>query len=83
MAYRSQMGYINAVALPDNIYQKKINQWRMMMTLIIVVTFLIFAMSVLSLSDNLPAVENSETDGEIETALFRQWPSRISLDLTA
>lgn len=38
MAYRSQMGYINAVALPDNIYQKKINQWRMMMTLIIVVT---------------------------------------------
>lgn len=49
MAYRSQMGYINAVALPDNIYQKKINQWRMMMTLIIVVTFLIFSMSVLYL----------------------------------
>ena len=49
MAYRSQMGYINAVALPDNIYQKKINQWRMMMTLIIVVTFLLFSMSVLYL----------------------------------
>lgn len=41
MAYRSQMGYINAVALPDNIYHKKSNQWRMKMTLIIVVTFLI------------------------------------------
>lgn len=49
MAYRSQMGYINAVALPDNIYHKKSNQWRMMMTLIIVVTFLIFSMSVLYL----------------------------------
>jgi len=80
MAYRSQMGYINAVALPDNIYHKKsttpnkpafsvrvqksilviptmviykatnnINQWRMKMTLIIVVTFLIFFMSVLYL----------------------------------
>lgn len=49
MAYRSQMGYINAVALPDNIYHKKSNQWRMKMTLIIVVTFLIFSMSVLYL----------------------------------
>lgn len=49
MAYRSQMGYINAVALPDNIYHKKSNQWRMKMTLIIVVTFLIFFMSVLYL----------------------------------
>ena len=49
MAYRSQMGYINAVALPDNIYHKKSNQWRMMMTLIIVVTFLLFSMSVLYL----------------------------------
>ena len=49
MAYRSQIGYINAVALPDNIYHKKSNQWRMMMTLIIVVTFLLFSMSVLYL----------------------------------
>lgn len=49
MAYRSQIGYINAVALPDNIYHKKSNQWRMKMTLIIVVTFLIFSMSVLYL----------------------------------
>lgn len=46
MAYRSQMGYINAVALPDNIYHKESNRWKMMMTLIIVVTFLIFSMSV-------------------------------------
>lgn len=46
MAYRSQMGYINAVALPDNMYQNEINHWRMRMTLIIVASFLIFALSV-------------------------------------
>ena len=48
------MGYINAVALPDNIYQKKINQWRMMMTLIIVVT--------LSLIHILFWIETNETN---------------------
>ena len=40
------MGYINAVALPDNMYQNEINHWRMRMTLIIVASFLIFALSV-------------------------------------
>ena len=73
MAYRSQMGYINAVALPDNMYQNEINHWRMRMTLIIVASFLIFALSVfLSLSDNLPAVES------ISKANGTDWKRRSS-----
>lgn len=46
MAYRSEIGYINAVALPDNMYQNEINLWRMRMMVIIASAFLIFALSV-------------------------------------
>lgn len=49
MAYRSKIGYINAVALPDNIYAKEINIWRSKMMVIIVATFLIFSLSVVYL----------------------------------
>ena len=46
MAYRSQIGYINAVALPDNLYQKEIGGWRTRMVLIIAAAFLVFSLSV-------------------------------------
>ena len=49
MAYRSKIGYINAVALPDNIYQKEIHMWRMRMLVIIAAAFLIFSLSVVYL----------------------------------
>lgn len=49
MAYRSKIGYINAVALPDTIFRNEINMWRFKMVVIIAVTFLIFSLSVVYL----------------------------------
>lgn len=49
MAYCSRIGYINAVALPDDIFQNEINMWRLKMVVIIAVTFLIFSLSVVYL----------------------------------
>lgn len=49
MAYRSEIGYINAVALPDNIYEKEINLWHMKMLGVIVATFLVFSLLVVYL----------------------------------
>lgn len=49
LAYCSKIGYINAVALPDTIFQDEINLWRFKMVVIIAVTFLIFSLSVIYL----------------------------------
>ena len=49
LAYRSPIGYINAVALPDNVYQNEISLWRMKMLVIIAAAFLIFGLSVVYL----------------------------------
>ncbi|MCI9024480.1 MAG: histidine kinase [Dorea sp.] len=49
MAYRSKIGYINAVALPDNVYQKEIHMWRLKMLAVIAGAFLIFSLLVVYL----------------------------------
>lgn len=49
MVYRSTIGYANAIALPENIYQKEMNMWRLKLVVIILATFGIFSCSVIYL----------------------------------
>ena len=49
MAYRSSIGYVNAIALPENIYQKEMNMWRLKLVVIILSAFGIFSCSVIYL----------------------------------
>ncbi len=42
MAYRSSIGYVNAIALPENTYQKEMNMWRLKLVVIILAAFGIF-----------------------------------------
>ena len=46
MAYRSSIGYVNAIALQENIYQKEMNMWRLKLVVIILAAFGIFSSSV-------------------------------------
>ena len=46
MAYRSSIGYVNAIALPENTYQKEMNMWRLKLVVIILAAFGIFFSSV-------------------------------------
>lgn len=46
MAYRSSIGYVNAIALPENTYQKEMNMWRLKLVVIILAAFGIFSSSV-------------------------------------
>ena len=46
MAYRSPIGYVNAIALPENTYQKEMNMWRLKLVVIILAAFGIFSSSV-------------------------------------
>ena len=43
MAYRSSIGYVNAIALPENTYQKEMNMWRLKLLVIILVSFCVFS----------------------------------------
>lgn len=47
MVYRSTIGYANAIALPENIYQKEMNMWRLKLVVIILSAFGIFSCSVI------------------------------------
>lgn len=49
MVYRSTIGYANAIALPENIYQKEMNMWRLKLVVIILSAFGIFSCSVIYL----------------------------------
>ena len=49
MAYRSSIGYVNAIALPENTYQKEMNMWRLKLVVIILAAFGIFSSSVFCL----------------------------------
>lgn len=49
MVYRSTIGYANAIALPENIYQKEMNMWRLKLVVIILAAFGIFSCSVIYL----------------------------------
>lgn len=49
MAYRSSIGYVNAIALPENTYQKEMNMWRLKLLVIILVSFCVFSGSVIYL----------------------------------
>ena len=49
MVYRSTIGYANAIALPENIYQKEMNMWRLKLLVIILVSFCVFSGSVIYL----------------------------------
>lgn len=49
MVYRSSIGYANAIALPENTYQKEMNMWRLKLLVIILVSFCVFSGSVIYL----------------------------------
>lgn len=49
MVYRSTIGYANAIALPENIYQKEMNMRRLKLVVIILSAFGIFSCSVIYL----------------------------------
>lgn len=49
MVYRSEIGYANAIALPENTYQKEMNMWRLKLLVIILVSFCVFSGSVIYL----------------------------------
>lgn len=49
VVYRSPIGYANAIALPENTYQKEMNMWRLKLIVIIMVSFCVFSSSVVYL----------------------------------
>lgn len=49
LVVRSELGYVNAVALPENMVIKELNFWRFKMFLVIVITFFVFMISVIYL----------------------------------
>ena len=49
LLYRSKIGYVNGVAVPDNLYKKDVNRWWGKIFFVIIGTFCIFLISVVYL----------------------------------
>ena len=63
MAYRSSIGYVNAIALPENTYQKEMNMWRLKLLVIILVSWYFFQFSFLPLPVGMQTPQSiSKTD---------------------